>query len=392
MTTNLTSLAYIVESTPGSIPSTPNFQELPVNSIGLIEDLIAQASEALRGDRMQDNAVVVDKNVAGDCTFELSYTAWLPILVALLQQGGTADASVDITATDLAANGTTDEFESTATNFVTSNVKVGQWIRVSGFTEAANNGMFRITSVATDAIGIDTTLNPTGLTTEVAGDSVTMKGDMYRNGASTPKTYTFRKILDKDGTKYYFYYTGVIISSVTINWAASGVITGTLNLQGRSVTVSTSPQAGEATTEAVSYDMMSAGGSVLGLYYSLDVTAVFTSLELSMNNNVNPKKGIATLGAVGHGSFDFDAMASGEFYFEDLTTYNAFNNSTGFLVSLVMDGGSSQRIVITMPNCKWLTLAEPIPGKNNFLMESGSFQAFRESTLNCSLQIDFVAT
>jgi hypothetical protein len=390
-TTNLASLAYVAETVPGTIPTSPAFQLLPVLSIDLLEKIVGVASEAITGNRMKGDIVIVDADVGGDSNYELSYTPWKPLMIALLQQGGTADAAVAISASDISAVASGGTFESSGTNFVTENVAVGQWLKVAGFTESKNNGIFRITAVASGAITIDSTLHPDGLTDEAIGDAVTMKSDMYRNGSSVIDTFSMRKRVYVGATPYYFYYPGCIVNSMSFAMTTASIITGAMNMVGTVGEGTASPKSGETTVVVPEYHLLNATSSVGATYLSSLTTAVFNSLSLNVNNNMTAKKGIGTLGALDQGAFDFEVIVDCELYFEDLTLYNNFKNSTGFITAVEMTDSAGNSIVMSMPNCKFLNLTEPIPGKNNFLMESGQIESLADPTLGCNFQLDFMS-
>jgi hypothetical protein len=390
-TTNLASLAYAPETVPGVIDASPAFQLLPVLSIELLEQIVGVASEAITGDRMKGDVVIVDADVAGDCNYELSYVPWKPLMISLLQQGGTADAAVDISASDISAVESSGTFESSGTNFVTENVAVGQWVKVAGFTESKNNGIFRITVVTTGAITIDATLHPDGLTDEAVGDAITMKSDMFRNGTSVIDTFSMRKRVYVGATPYYFYYPGCIVNSMSFAMTTASIITGAMNVVGTTGEGTGTAKSGETTVAVPAYNLLNATSSVAATYLSSLSSAVFNSLNLTVNNNMTAKKGIGTLGALDQGAFDFEVTADCELYFEDLTLYDNFKASTGFITAIVMTDTAGNSIVMSMPNCKFLNLTEPIPGKNNFLMETGQIESLAHPTLGCNFQLDFMA-
>ena len=77
-------MAYVVESTFGTTPSTPVFTPIrhTGTTIGLSKDSIE--SEELREDRQIANYRHGNKSVSGDINFELSYGSFDDILEAVL--------------------------------------------------------------------------------------------------------------------------------------------------------------------------------------------------------------------------------------------------------------------------------------------------------------------
>jgi len=88
------------------------------------------------------------------------------------------DLEVLVEADTIAVDGTEEQFTSTPVNFLTSGIEVGQFIVVSGFTEAANNGTFEVLAVTANAITVNG-----NLTTEAVGDDITISvEDTFRRG------------------------------------------------------------------------------------------------------------------------------------------------------------------------------------------------------------------
>lgn len=84
-TTNYTDLSYVVETVPGEIPASPQFQLLPTTGGALQLNITTEVSEVIRSDRQIDDLVPVDGDVTGDINFELSYGPWKPLIQEILR-------------------------------------------------------------------------------------------------------------------------------------------------------------------------------------------------------------------------------------------------------------------------------------------------------------------
>lgn len=387
--TNVTDVAYVKETVAGTTPASPDFQRLPVTGCNLAEQFTTAVSEALRKDRMVDDLIIVDMDVNGGVPFELTYEAFKPMLISLLQ-GGAAISTVAIAdATDLSITASTKTLGATTTDFLTSNVKVGQFIKIAGFTSAGNNGLFRVASVAQHAVVLEDPLSL--LVDEVAGDSVDVTGLCYRNGIAVPDSYTFRKSFSIPGKpEAIFYYRGCQISGMTFNFATGSILNGEMTVTGLTAQGTTTALSGETIDEVADYTLLNSVSSITSLRLEgLPSNAFFSSLNLTVDNGANPQKGLAQLGARGIANFTLNITGTVELYFEDLSVYNIFKSSTGFLMSFTLEDGDGNIMVLTMPKVKFETLTEPVPGKDQFLMESGSIRALRDSVTNCMIQVDF---
>lgn len=148
----------------------------------------------------------------------LSLTAeTAPPGTAKLKVVGFQGASADITATSTGLG-------STALNFTTLGLAVGQWIKIGGtgagnqFAAAALNDWVRITAIAATALTCDNL--PTGWTTD-AGTGKTMKvwfGDQVKNG-TTQSSMTIERGFLGQTTPVYIVNAGMNVNSlqVTIN-------------------------------------------------------------------------------------------------------------------------------------------------------------------------------
>lgn len=387
--TNVTDVAYVKETVAGTTPASPDFQRLPVTGCNLAEQFTTAVSEALRKDRMVDDLIIVDMDVNGGIPFELTYEAFKPMLISLLQ-GGAAISTVAIAdATDLSITASTKTLGATTTDFLTSNVKVGQFIKIAGFTTAGNNGLFRVASVAQHAVVLEDPLS--SLVDEVAGDPVDVTGLCYRNGIAVPDSYTFRKSFSIPGKpEAIFYYRGCQISGMTFNFATGSILNGEMTVTGLTAQGTTTALSGETIDEVADYTLLNSVSSITSLRLEgLPSNAFFSSLNLTVDNGANPQKGLAQLGARGIANFTLNITGTVELYFEDLSVYNIFKSSTGFLMSFTLEDGDGNIMVLTMPKTKFETLTEPVPGKDQFLMESGSIRALRDSVTNCMIQVDF---
>lgn len=387
--TNVTDVAYVKETVAGTTPATPSFQRLPVTGCNLAESFTTAVSEALRKDRMVDDLIIVDMDVNGGVPYELTFEAYRPMIVSLLQ-GGAPVATVAIAdATDLSIVASTHTLASTTTDFEAANIIQGMFLKISGFTTAGNNGVFRVASVAEHAVVLEDPLS--SLADEAAGDSVDVSGLCYRNGIAAPDSYTFRKSFSIPGKpEAIFYYRGCQISAMTFNFATGSILNGEMTVNGLTGEGTTSAISGESIAGVPEYTLMNSVNSLTRVRLTgLPANAFFSSLNLTVDNGANPQKGLAQLGARGIANFTLNITGTVELYFEDLSVYTIFKNSQGFLMSFTLQDGDGNIMVLTMPKVKFETLTEPVPGKDQFLMESGSVRALRDATTNCQIQVDF---
>jgi len=385
--TNYTDISYIEEVTPGTTPATPTFQILPTKGGSPQGNITTAVSEVIRSDRQTDDLVVVDSDVAAEVNFELSYTPYKPLLTSLLQ--GAAATVINISsASDIAAAfGSPSSFTSSSTDFVTAGLKVGHFFQVAGFVDSANNGVFKATSVATNAVEVSQTL-----VTESAPASVDVSATVVRNGAETPVTYSILKRVQGANAPYYFYYNGCIASAASFRVESGAILDGSISFIGREEDSTDTAKSGQTLTAIPAYTIMNAVSSVL----EVEMTAVtgqdtrFSTMDMAINNNVEAAKAVGTLGAFDLASFSLDVTADMNIYFEDIAIYTAYKNSSSFSIGVVYEDGDGNRIAISMPYCKFESLDTPIDGKDAFFMANGTVRGLRDPVNNYMVQFSFM--
>jgi len=380
--TNYTSLSYIEEVTPGVTPVSPAFQLLPTTGGSPSGNITTKVSEVLRRDRQIDDLIVVDAEVGGEVKYELSYGPYKPILKALLQS---TPVVLNLTAATLSVL-STNTYGSSANAFISAGVKVGMNVLVSGFANPANNGFKKVTAVTAGVM----TVTGTSLVIVAAGPSITMKSTMVRNGAETPKTFTFMKFIEGLDDPAYFYYAGCMISKMNFKFETGSILNGSFDIVGREEEPTITAKSGQTLVDVPSYALMNSVSSITQIdLEGLPADTEFSTLNLTVNNNINRAKAIGTLGAVDMTSFTLNVTADITMYFNTLDTYNFYKNSESFYLAFTLVDGDGNILIVTMPKCKFEKLESPIEGKDHFLMLNGSLRALRDAVTNSTVQFEF---
>ena len=383
--TNYINLSYIKEVTAGTTPSTPTFQSLPVIGADISENISTEVSNAIRSDRMTDAMLPVDSEISGTIDFELSYEAYKPLLTSLMQNG--AASNVSVTATDISFS-TAGTITTVGENWTTEGIVVGQFIGVTGATNATNNKVYKVTSKTNTVL----TVTPVPGVNETAGASVTVKGSMIRNGASTADSYTFRKKIDGPSNgNAIFYYRGVQVGALNLNFSVGSILSGGLTLSGLSGEGTATAISGESVTDVASYELLNSSSSIAQIQLSgfTSGTSV-SSASFNIDNQINAAKAVGTFGAAALASWKLQATVDIEIYFQDLTQYNAFKNNSDVSISIVSTDTIGNSIVISYPRCNFESLTHNTGGGDQFLMESGTLRALRDPSTNCAVQFDFI--
>lgn len=374
VTTNYTDIAYIEEAVEGETPLTPAFQILPTTGGSPVSNISTAVSEVIRSDRQTDDLVVVDSEVGGEINYELSYDPYKPLMLSLLQNNTTSSISIAAASVDGI------DFTLISKTGIEGLVENGDTFRVSSVLDNAIDGIYTCidNSVANQITIYPSMPNTMSAQSDVALDTTTLA----KNGSDTPKSYTIRKKATETGTPYYWYYRGCKISSMNFNFATGSILNGNFSVVGLTEEATTTKITGETTVNVPAYSIMNSVSSIGTIYLegvSLG-TCSFSSLDLTYDNQINSAKSIGVLGACDTASFSVQITGNVEVYFKDLGIYQKFLNAQSFGVTIILTDGDGNSIGLNMPYCKFESLDTPISGKDQFLMQSGSFRALREPT------------
>ena len=156
---NRTQVASVLETTPGTPPGSPRFRKLRLTGEALTQAWTYVDSDEIRDDRMMGDPIKVMQAAAGSTNHELSYivdmsafsdhvecamyNSWLNTPVR--DNDGTPDSNITgiVASTGVITVVTGDAF------------LAGHLVKLSGFTAAGNNGIFKLTtgSATVPAVG-----------------------------------------------------------------------------------------------------------------------------------------------------------------------------------------------------------------------------------------------
>lgn len=378
--TSLTVVRYVEESTPGTTPASA-LKEMRFTGESLTEGIATAVSNEIRDDRQITDNILLSKEPSGGVDFELSYAMLDDLLEgALFSDWGTA---TNVSGTDIAAVASGNKYTATVTDFTAQNLSVGKWIKVAGFATAANNGWCKVVSF--DA----TNLTVSGLTlvNESASPTITMKGTMLRNGV-TKKSYS----LEKEFTSNKFmYFLGMHVSNLSMSLASNSIVTGNISFMGMSSGTGTSTIGTGAPTSAPTNDVVNTSSNIGqvredGTLISSS-NVYLTGLDLTVDNGLRGQKAIENLGNVGVGAGRCNVSGTLTAFFSDFTMYNKFVNQTATSLDFKIEDAAGNAYMITLPHVKFTTGELLIGGIDADIELPLGFQALRDTTTDCTIQI-----
>lgn len=373
---------YVEESSWGTTPASA-LQELRYTSESLARSHGSKVSEEVRSDRQVTDVVRTAIEAAGDISFELSYGTYDDLL-----EGAMADdwsSAISVTGTVHSAANADSSYNRSSGSYVTDGFVAGMWIRVSGFANAANNGLKRIETVAALKIVVQSTL-----TTEAAGPSVTLKNGGQLVNGTTKKSYTLEKVFED--VAEYMAFTGMRVAKAALNIKPGEVITGSFTFQGKNGVASGATVGTGSPTTANANGVVNAVDHIVairegGAATTLDVQ----ELSLSIENNARSLAAVGSATPVEVGLGRCVVTGTMVCYFESRAIYEKFADQTESDFAIAVQDTAGNQIVLDIARLKF-TNGEVLAGGNDTdVVVSLEFQAIRDATEDSTLTINRIA-
>lgn len=375
---NRVGLLYVAESVFGTTPNTPAMKFLRYVNESMQQQSQTVTSQEVRSDRQISDLIRTSYNAGGAINGEFSATTYDDFLQWAMFASGWS-SPVTVTATTISAAAADNSFNDSGSGF--GSLVVGQWVKVSGFATAANNGIFKITSKTSAKIIV----SGGTLVNESVGPSVSViMGAQVTNGTTLQHFTLERQYLDLSNE--FVTYPGCAIEGFSLNTAKEAVLTCAFDLLGKkevSQTASRSSALGGTETAAPTTDILNAVDDVTaileGTGAGVQARIDLTQINMSLKNNLRARTQIATDGAVsiGAGSINITGNLSG--YYTGKTLIDKFLNRTQTALALVLTKGSKY-YVIDIPAVKFSSGSRNSGGINSDVMTEIGFQAILSSS------------
>lgn len=389
--TNRTQLYDLWETTWGVIPASA-MTRLRFTGESIGHNKSSVTSNEIRSDRQIADYIQNGAEASGALNFEMSYGTYDEYLMALLQSVDFAALTLPAAATDISAAVADNSYNSTITDFTAAGgPSAGQWIYVTGFTTAGNNGYAQVVSVTSTKVVV------TGLTLadEVAGDAITFAGSTIINGVTARSTIIEKAFTDLTPAQYIA-FTGMMANTGQLTINSRSILTGTINLVGKEALAASATTVGTgAASAATTTSVMNSVTNVTGIREGGSAfpgagTDFIKNLMLNINNNLVGKDGVGYLHNVDIRAGEADFNGSLQAYFESTTLYDKFVQDTVSSVSWRLEDPDNalNAYVFSIPSLKYGEGNPVITGKNDDVLIDAQFQAFMDATLGYTIRID----
>lgn len=290
----------------------------------------------------------------GTLSGEISGSAYDEFIQAALRRdfttGATTGAVIVIAADEDAG---VSKFVRSTGSFVTDGFKVGDPVTVSGFTTAANNGLFVVVAVTALELTVEHFDEDGALVDEAEGDSVTIlvsgKKTYIPTSSHTDKSYTIEEWNDDESISRIF--LGQLVDTMAINIAPNAMATIEFGFMGKNAEPATGSQ----------YFSSPSAQPNEGIYSGVDGLLIIngvasrkvTQLSVNLANNIDmvPVIGSTSIGAKARGKANVTGSLSA--IFDDTTFLNYFDAETEVSITYALRSASgTDAFVVTMPRVK----------------------------------------
>lgn len=380
---SVASLYYHKDTTfPSSVafPSgNPTLATARITGETLGQDTESAESEEIRSGGNRSFVARVGLSASGEVSMELRTDQDVRdhLQAALLSAAWTSALS-DVDTVYSMVNAT-NTLNRSSGSFITDGFAVGDWIKISGFTDPANNGWFRISVLtATDA-----TLQGSTVNDEAAGDSVTVKRPAYIQNGTTLSYLHYERVM-ADVASEFPQIVGNLPETMGLSVAAKALIGLTFGMMGKGeVTPTPTSTGGDGSpTAAGTREPMQTVDNVKLFMADADTTLDVSDWTMNTNNNLRTRDAIGTLGAVSIGRGEFSVDGSLTVYYETKALYDKYTAFSTVPLALRCEDnvqGSETTgavLIFDLPETKVTNGRRVAGGKNTDIMGAFDFQAF----------------
>lgn len=374
---NETSLFYAEEESLGKLPGAPIWYPGEPNSYDDFGgELTLLARNPINASRQRKKGVITDLDAAGGFNQDFTQTNFQNLLQGVMFADIRTKANYTLNANDLSvdASGALPKIVSPSLDFVAAGIIVGEWIFVGGddgdkFANAGNNGFKRVSAVSAHELTID--LSTSTMVTEAAGTIVSPSpespsplspspiggvtiylGKVLKNelGALIKRrSYTFERQLGAPDTAQPAqvqaeYIQGAVANEFTLNVGVADKINADISFVATNFVQRTSVQGvmGGTRTPLVETDAFNTSSDFAMMRMNIidpnneNPTALFaflTELSFTINNNVQPNKAVAVLGAFDVTAGTFEVSASATAYFSTIEAVQAIRRNENVCIN-----------------------------------------------------------
>lgn len=387
--TNRAQLAFVKEVTYGVTPNSA-LQIMRQSGETLGQDTQTVVSNEIRSDRQIPNIVRVGADAKGDFSLELSATTHDEFMLAALQSAGwSTPVTQTIANLTVAAGANQYTITRASGSFITDGYAVNQWVRISNFVNAANNGYGKISVLTATVMTIVGNYNAAAGNANgvnevlAAGGNINM-GAQAVNG-TTLSSYSFeRKYTDLSNE--FAAITGACINTAGFDISVGQIVKMAVGIMAQKEASASATIGNGSYTNPSTTDVMSATNDVFMVMENLGKFDV-TKVGININNNLRFRNQVASLNpiSIGAGTCVVDGSLSA--YFTSKTIIDKCLNFTSTNLVIIVRDAANNAYLIELPEIKVTNAKRNSPAQNQDIMADLTIAAFRDPSEGITIRI-----
>lgn len=205
------------------------------------------------------------------------------------------------------------------------------------------------------------------------------------------KYFTLERSFETGATDQFEQYQSCEVDTMSLNIAASEIITGSMGLIGIGATQSTASIDVDGYTPANTnrvFNSVKMVNSIQegGVEYKSNVQSL--SLDIANNKRESRAIGSEAPSAIGDGQF----VATGQItiYFKDNVVYDKFLNETLTSLRVELEDDVGNTMIINMPKVLYTNVSREIPGNNEDVLVVLDYQAIYDAGISGTIEISMI--
>lgn len=360
---NNAQISYAPEATWGQAPAT-TFQAIRFTGETLTGTKTRTRPQEINGTREAAAAVTTQESAGGQINFALSYGTYDDLLASALGADWQAFQVIAGVAADVAFTGPSKILISTTAGKY-ANINVGQFVRQLGFTNPANNGIFKvIQKVSPQQIQLSSAANcvtetPTGTLAQLRASAIT-------NGILFKSLY----LQERFASAVWLAYPGAYVTAFTLTGGIGQYLSGSFTVAAKSQSKAVADASTGGILAAPSGRVHDPVGNFVGTWWNgVPIAAVVESFTVTgTNDGAAADYGLGSPLAAGMRGGTMLVSGKLKLYFKDFVYYDLFKAETAGALDIITSDAAGNTYVIGITNANLMNPLIQAGGVNQPVM------------------------
>lgn len=379
-----TSLAYVEVTNFGDLASgTPALQLIPFSSESLKQTNQTKRSENINPSGRANQSIRTGYESGGDIAADFVHTDFDDFLQYSLRSAGWSSAVTD-TDTVYSMVNSTNSIDRSSGSFITDGFTAYGAVKISGFTDPLNNGIFKIISVAAGSMVL---AGPAAVANEAAGDTVTVtQGAQIVDGTTLQPLYIEKRFISN--TNDFVRYSGVI-GRCQVSTSKENQLKITFQFVGQREQSATATLGDGSNVAASGNEVLNSVDHVLAILEN-GVSHDLNSFNLTLDPKVEGRKFIGSAGNTSARKGDYEAGGDFEALYKTSTgavLVDKALNRTSTSLNFVVQDSAGNAYFFDFPTVKIDQADRTAGGQNQDVVVKATWSAEENTTQDAVVRI-----